>query len=781
MKKALHIQVAGAVQGVGFRPFVYRLAHALQLTGYVMNSGQGVRILLEGPEQVIRQFVARLASEAPSVASIDKLDLNWQKASGLTAFSINHSAVSGPITASVLPDLATCPDCLAELFDPKNRRYRYPFLNCTHCGPRFSILEALPYDRPNTTMKGFTMCENCQREYEDPLDRRFHAQPNACPVCGPQLELWNSEGEVLAAKEVALTVAIEAVRAGKILALKGIGGFQLLADASNERAVQLLRERKHRPDKPFALLYLSLAQVKRDCHVSAAEQRLLCSVAAPIVLLQRKKGAPAAIAPNVAPGIPALGVMLPYSPLHHLLLHALNSPVVATSGNLSNEPICTDNQEALRRLNTIADVFLVHDRPISRPLDDAVVHVVAGQEQVLRLARGYAPLALPLSQVVPPILAVGAHLKNTVAVSNGQQLVVSQHIGDLGTAAAYAAFRNAVTDLQQLYEVSPRVVAADRHPDYLSTKYGQQLGLPVVEVQHHYAHVLACMADNGIKAPVLGIALDGTGLGTDGTIWGGEFLRVRRHGFERVAHFHTFRLPGGEAAVREPRRAALGMLYEVYGDEMFETAIAPQLQDFTKTEVALLRQMLHKNLNTPVTSSSGRLFDGVAALLGLRQKVSFEGQAAMELEFAARQGIAEVYPITIAAGNPGVPAVIDWRPMLLQLMDDLKRQVARGVIAARFHNTLAESILLVARQIGEQRVVLTGGCFQNRYLAEKVVARLQQGGFTPYWHRRIPPNDGGLAVGQLLAAAAAGILKNEDKDAVQQPVATPVKVTEVKI
>lgn len=755
MKKGLHIEVAGSVQGVGFRPFVYRLATQLNLTGWVMNTAQGVQIRAEGARGALMQFLSLLEQDKPALASVCNLQYTWYQSRGLTKFQILQSHDSGHRSASILPDIATCPDCLRELFTSTDRRYRYPFLNCTHCGPRFTIVRSLPYDRANTAMLAFTMCEACHEEYENPENRRFHAQPNACPVCGPRLEAWNTVGEVLAQKEDSLLLAARAIREGSILALKGIGGFQLLVDARNELAVQKLRNRKLRPHKPLALLYPSLELIRQHCHVTELEEKLLLSVAAPIVLLTKKKpseqGKEHTIAANVAPDNPLLGAMLPYSPLHHLLLRELNFPVIATSGNLSNEPICTDEHEALRRLKGIADVYLVHNRPILRPVDDSVVHVVAGREQVLRRARGYAPLPLYLPQDVPPLLAVGGHLKNTVAIGNGSEVFVSQHIGSLDTGEAVTAFEKVITDFIQLYTFRTSAVACDLHPDYLSTRYAHQLGLPVVAVQHHFAHVLSCMADHEIEGPVLGVAWDGTGLGTDGTLWGGECLLTSAYGFERVAHFRTFRLPGGEACIKEPKRTALGLMYEIFGEEVFERQEVMSLLNFSVQEAALLRQMLHKNINSPVTSSVGRLFDGVAALIGLRQQVSFEGQAAMELEFAVAPEVEEVYRFNVLDQKP---FVIDWQPMLLQILLDVQQSIAPSTIAAKFHHTLVEIILHIAQRIGESKVVLTGGCFQNKLLTELVVKRLEASGFTPFWHHRIPPNDGGLAVGQLLAVAA---------------------------
>ncbi|MGQ9889395.1 MAG: carbamoyltransferase HypF [Aggregatilineales bacterium] len=746
----LRLTVRGAVQGVGFRPFVYRLARELALAGWVNNAAQGVLIEVEGPPAALEAFRARLESDAPPRAIVQSVETARLAPVGYTAFEIRSSESGGARTTLVLPDIATCPDCLAEIFDPSNRRYRYPFTNCTNCGPRYSIIEALPYDRPNTTMRHFPMCPACRAEYENPLDRRFHAQPNACPVCGPRLALWGPDGSEQACDDDALRLAADALRAGLIVAVKGLGGFHLMVDARNETAVRRLRARKRREAKPFALMYPSLDAIRADCDVSHLEAALLTAPEAPITLLRRRAGA-RGVAEAVAPGNPYLGTMLPYTPLHHLLMVDLGFPVVATSGNLSDEPICTDEREALERLAGIADLFLVHNRPIARHADDSIVRLMAGRELVLRRARGYAPLPVRAPFDLPPALAVGAHLKNTVAVAVGRDIFTSQHIGDLETAQAFDAFTRTAASLQALYELEPRVIACDLHPDYLSTQHAARAGLPLVRVQHHYAHVLACMAEHSVAPPALGIAWDGTGYGPDGTVWGGEFLRVTESGWERAAHLLPFRLLGGDAAAREPRRSALGALFAVYGAGVFERDDLPPLAAFSSQERAVLQTMLERGLNAPLTSSAGRLFDAVAALLGLAQRSAYEGEAAMMLEFAA-EGFAtdEPYPFTLDADG-----VLDWRQMIRYIDDERHKNVPAGFQAARFHTTLVEMMVAVARQAGQQRVILTGGCFQNRRLAEQAVTRLRAAGFEPVWHQRIPPNDGGIALGQLMAAALA--------------------------
>ena len=747
------VAVRGVVQGVGFRPFVYRLATEMRLNGWVLNSAQGVFIELEGTRDRLQSFLLRLEKEKPPRAVIQSLEFSFLDIAGYDRFEIRYSDQSGRKTVLILPDIAVCADCLREIFDPENRRYRYPFTNCTNCGPRFTIIEALPYDRPRTSMKRFAMCPACQSEYHDPSDRRFHAQPNACPHCGPHLELWDEKGIAVGQDDEGLLRAIEIVRNGQILALKGIGGFQLIVDARNEDAVRRLRERKRRAEKPFALMYPSLGLVQWDCNVSELEARLLLAPEAPIVLL-RRGSRESLLAPGVAPVSPSLGVMLPYSPLHHLMMRDLGTPVIATSGNLSDDPICIDEYDALKRLEGVSDYFLVHNRPIVRHVDDSVASVVCDREMVLRRARGYAPLPVQMKDALPCVLAVGAHLKNSVALSVGKNIFISQHIGDLETGEAFSAFCRTAADLPRLYEARASIIACDMHPDYLSTKQALQMRLPLHYVQHHFAHVLACMAENELEGPVLGVSWDGTGYGTDGTVWGGEFLLTDEESFQRVAHFRQFRLPGGDAAVKEPRRTALGVLYEIWGDHAISDRRLPPIASFSEHELVVIRQMLSKGIHSPFTSSAGRLFDAVASILGLRQRVTFEGQAAMELEFAIEQGIHETYPFKI---TDSFPSIVDWAPMIPEILIDLQKGLSLGRLSAKFHNTLTEIILAIARRLEEPRILLTGGCFQNRYLIERSVRRLLDAGFKPYWHQRVPPNDGGIALGQIVAAARASL------------------------
>ncbi len=773
----LRVIIRGAVQGVGFRPFVYRLAAEAELRGWVSNASQGVFIEVEGPKESLDAFLLRLGRDKPPRSSIHSLEASFLDPVGFTGFAIKESDESGPKTTLVMSDIATCPDCLREIFDISNRRYLYPFTNCTNCGPRFTIIEALPYDRPNTSMKKFPMCPACNREHQDPEDRRFHAQPNACPVCGPRVELWDAKGRQIAVHRQAIINAVKAIRAGNIVAVKGLGGFHLMVDARNEQSVRELRKRKNREEKPMAIMVPTAEAAKALCTVSDLEERLLLSPEAPIVLLEKKPGVQSSrfqvqspgpatttlnpeprtlnlVAPSVAPNNPYLGILVPYTPLHHILMRDLGFPVVATSGNLSDEPICTDEHEALKRLNGMADVFLVHDRPIVRHVDDSIVRVMLGRELVLRRARGYAPLPVPVPAEEHSILAVGAHLKNTIALHTGGNAFVSQHIGDLATEESFSSFRAVINDFQKLYETQPAEIACDLHPDYLSTKFARASGIPIHEVQHHYAHVASCMAENELTGTVLGVSWDGTGLGTDGTVWGGEFLLTEGNSFKRAAMLRQFRLPGGEQAIKEPRRTAIGLLHGLYGDSVYGYTFLQPIAHTPPPALTIIQQMLSKGVNSPITSSVGRLFDAVASITGLRQAIRFEGQAAMELEFVLA-GIRcdESYTVEISEGKP---LVVDWAPMMFEIVEDLHENVAVGLISAKFHNTLAEIVLSVARIIREPRVVLTGGCFQNKYLTERTIRRLESEGFKPYWHQRIPPNDGGIALGQIFALHRSG-------------------------
>jgi hydrogenase maturation protein HypF len=791
----LQLQISGAVQGVGFRPFVYHLAKTLGLTGWIRNTDRGVSIELEGTATQLQEFQTRLQTEKPTHAQLHRIEVTWVAVLSDIDFIILNSdeSSSQPKSAQILPDLATCPACFADIFNPENRHYRYPFTNCTHCGPRFSIVRSLPYDRANTTLQGFPMCSACQAEYDNPNDRRFHAQPNACHICGPHLELWNRSGKTIAIYDDALLRAAAAVRSGQILALKGLGGFQLIVDARNEAAVNRLRDRKHRPDKPLAVMFPSIDLVRDYCQVNALAAGLLQSANAPIVLLpvrdsrsvretsasaERLRQRPLLTLPDeIAPNNPNLGVILPYTPLHHLLLAELGFPVVATSGNRSGEPICIEETQALTTLAGIADVFLVHNRPISRPVDDSIVQIVNGRASLLRRARGYAPLPIAIDRETASdetILAVGSHLKNTVALYVNRQLFISQYIGDLDCVSTCDRFRSTIQELCSLYNATPEIVVCDAHPDYHSTQFAQTLAdTPsprLIPVQHHYAHVLSCLADSQWQPPVLGVAWDGTGYGLDGTIWGGEFLWIPAEslpepGFIRAAHLRPFPLPGGDRAMREPRRCALGLLYECLGETAFDSArrtlrerldLAP-LQSFLPAELPILKTMLQRGLNTPRTSSMGRLFDAIASLLGLCHRSSFEGQAAMQLEFAIDGCTTDAtYPYLVEQ-QANRPLQFDYAPMVMAILQDLQDLVSPAIISATFHNTLVAGIVDIAYRLRSQypelsQIVLTGGCFQNRYLLERSIEQLHKHDFLVGYHHQLPSNDGGIAVGQVIAA-----------------------------
>lgn len=798
------------MQGVGFRPFVHRLATELRLTGYVANTPQGVQLEVEGEQPLVTQFFERFESEKPPLALISSLEAVWLPPCGYRAFTIRSSEVRGERLALILPDIATCPDCLRDIFDPHNRRYRYPFTNCTHCGPRLSILLALPYDRPHTTMHTFPLCPACQAEYDNPHDRRFHAQPIACPICGPQLHQWGksqspephdtSQGTwvVEHSGAEALHQTIMALRRGCIVAVKGLGGFHLMVDASQGEAIARLRERKPRPDKPLALMVRDLAQAHQLCVIPPQAEDLLTSPESPIVLLRKREAretstsSPSShpsmatgavkgvtVAENVAPGINDLGIMLPYTPLHHLLMRELPGPVVATSGNVRDEPMCFEDHDAIHRLGHVADLFLTHNRPIARHVDDSVAWIIDGAPQVLRRARGYAPLPIFVPNLAQVVLGVGAQLKNAIALSvphalpqpsattpSPTPIFLSQHIGDLETPEARAAFERVVADFLRLYDVTPAIVAHDLHPDYYTTSRAEAWaaahGWKLQGVQHHHAHLAACLADAGcaqdLTTMVLGVVWDGTGYGPDGTVWGGEWLLGNAAAVTRVAHLRPFLLPGGEAAIREPRRIALALLWELVGDEALEYHDLPSIQSFTSAERRVLKGMLQRRINTPSTTSAGRLFDGIAALIGLHQRVTYEGQAAIALEHACHPIPAGSYPFDIEVEPPpkgaGEVLVFDWRPMVAGVLQDLRRGEELAIMASRVHQTLIEAIVRITRSIASPAVALSGGCFQNRILTEGAVQRLREIGVTVLLHRQIPPNDGGISLGQVVVAAA---------------------------
>lgn len=750
-RQRVRIEVHGLVQGVGFRPFVHHLAQERKLTGFVRNAGAGVECEVEGGETALWDFLVRLERDPPAHAVLYGLETSWLDPVGHANFAIRASGDMSVTFPAILPDIAPCRNCLQEMRDPANRRYRHPFITCTHCGPRYTVMDGLPYDRPRTGMAGFPMCPACRAEYGDPQNRRFHAQTLACPDCGPRLTLFCHGGED-SRDDAALGAAVNLLRDGKVVAVRGIGGFHLLVDAFSESAVARLRARKHREEKPFALMARDLEGVRTHCRVSDAEARVLESSAAPIVLLERRPDC--ALPPGLAPGNPRLGFMLPSSPLHQLLLDDFDGPVVATSGNRSEEPVCTGNEQAFEVLKDVADFFLVHDRPIRRHCDDSIVRVIDGREQVLRRARGCVPLPLRTPATPGTVLACGAHQKCTVAFSRGEWTWVSQHLGDLETEPAVDTHARVVGDLENLLDLSPDRVVCDAHPDYASSRYACGRATKPFRVQHHVAHVLACMAENEVDGPVLGVAWDGTGLGDDRTIWGGEFLEVKPGAYSRRAFLRPFRLPGGDAAAREPWRSGLAVLWEAYGGLESVPAALPGLQALDPQRREAIASMLRSGEGSPETTSMGRLFDAVAWILLGRVEAGFEGQAAMELEFAAGRASGE--------GKRQLPTVpglekknqhLDWRPLLRGLVNGVLCGVDADALALAFHEALVEGMVTVAREVRLEAVMLTGGCFQNRLLTEQALARLRESGFHPYIHHQVPPNDGGIALGQAVAAA----------------------------
>jgi hydrogenase maturation protein HypF len=775
-------RIEGTVQGVGFRPYVYRLADELGVAGHVLNDSRGVVVEVEAPEETVERFLARLPAEAPPLATVERVVAEPLEELGEQGFAIRESPVGGEPRAAVTPDSATCVDCLAEIFDPADRRHRYPFTNCTNCGPRFTIVRDVPYDRPNTTMAGFAMCEACRTEYEDPADRRFHAQPNACPACGPRLRLAYPGGgafEDPGARDP-VEAAARALRDGAIVAVKGIGGFHLACLARDEGAVAELRGRKHREDKPFALMAPDLGAARGLVWLDAPEEALLIGRERPIVLARRLPDA--AVAPSVAPSAPELGLMLPYSPLHHLLLSDLGETLVLTSGNVSDEPIAYGDEDARARLTQIADLFLLHDRPIETRTDDSVTRVVEGRPLFLRRSRGYVPASVPLSvDCGRQLLACGAELKNTFAVAKGGRAWVGHHVGDLKNYETLRSFTTGIEHFQRLFAVDPDVVAHDLHPEYLSTKHAQELGgVRLIGVQHHHAHLAACLAEHGEAGSAVGAIFDGTGYGEDGTVWGGELLLGGLAGFERVGMLFPVRMPGGDAAVRQPWRMACAWLGAAFGElPPLPRGLRGQVKPQIWSQVA---ELARSGVASPLTSSAGRLFDAVAALCGVRAEVNYEGQAAVELEAAVDPAESGAYPLPVigaedalaepeygrdlatadrdgAAGErDGALLLLDARPTVRAVVRDLAHGVPVPRVSARFHNALAAATASAsesaARRSGTDAVVLSGGVFQNRTLLTRTAELLRGRGLRVLMPELLPPNDGGIAYGQLAVVSA---------------------------
>lgn len=767
-----HIHVTGVVQGVGFRPFVYGLAHRLGLDGWVYNSSDGVDIEVQGKAEQLARFEAALQEQAPPLARIDAVTVSSAEPTQERGFVIRQSVVKSGASL-VSPDVATCPDCLHEVLSPTDRRHNYPFTNCTNCGPRYTIIQGLPYDRPLTTMSEFPMCPACKAEYEDPLDRRFHAQPNACPVCGPQV--WMVTGgstdnyhDALSAAEETFKAAASLLRLGGTMAIKGLGGFHLACDATNDEAVRWLRRRKTRPAKPFAVMMTDMEMVRHYCHVSAEEEALLCSPAAPIVLLWRKPGTDLAL--TIAPRNHTVGVMIPYTPLHHILMHEMGRPLVLTSGNHIDEPLAQNNEDALAELADIADAFLFHNRRIHTRCDDSVWMVSAlpggeGTPVPVRRSRGYAPFPIRLHfQSKVPVLAVGAQMKNVFCIQKDDQAFLSQHIGELDNLETLEFYQTVIEHLQTLFQVDPDVIAHDLHPDYLSTRYAQQRvaereGSRLVGVQHHHAHIVSCLADNRADGPVIGVTMDGTGYGTDGRIWGGEFMVADYTEFERVGHLEYLPLPGGETAIRRPYRIALAYLQTLLG----RVPDLPFAAQVSLEEQRIVSQQVSKGFNSPLTSSCGRLFDAVAALLGVRGEITYDAQAAIELEMLAVEaggGAAESWlqrPYPFYIGKARGRHVVRVGGLLDAIVQDALAQVPPALVSQRFHATIAVLVQQMCARIRRQRgleiVALSGGCFQNRLLLNLTTNALREGGFKVLTHQRVPPNDGGIALGQAAIAA----------------------------
>jgi len=777
--KLASISVRGIVQGVGFRPFVYGLAVKHNLKGWVYNTSEDVRIEVEGKAGAVKQFEQELRTQAPPLAHIENITVEYHDPVGYKSFEIRKSQAQRGKYQLVSPDVATCGACLGELLNPEDRRYRYPFTNCTNCGPRFTIIEGMPYDRARTTMRYFKMCPQCQAEYDDPLDRRFHAQPNACPKCGPRVQLVDNRGNVVNGSDP-IAAAGQLLRKGRIVAVKGLGGFLLACDATNNGAVRALRARKNRPSKPFAVMVATLEEARKHCYVLPEEEKLLTSPQSPIVLMIWKENS--SVSREVAPNLWFLGVMLPYTPLHHILLRDTGLPLVMTSGNLSEEPIARDNDEALRRLSGIADYFLVHNRDIYSRYDDSVVMVERGTSQLLRRARSYAPYPVRLPFKTRQVLGCGAEEKNTFCLTKDNYAFVSQHIGDMENVETLEHFDNTISLYKRLFHIEPEVIAHDMHPDYLATKYARELGaagMKLVPVQHHHAHIASCLADNGLEGPVIGVAFDGTGMGADGKIWGGEFLIADYHNFRRAGHLEYLPLPGGDAAIKRPYRTAIGYVLTLLGEDGLNDVIASPdfigtkqshttpISQVTGVEMEVIKRQIERNINSPLTSSMGRLFDAVSALLGIRGEIDYEGQAAVELEMAAYSSVLasgvsdeavptaqESYPYRIVEGE-GV-RIVRLKDLLSAVIEDLQHGVSRGRISVRFHDTVVgmidEMCRLLADETGITRVALSGGVFQNRLLLRKATSLLENSGLQVFTHRQVPCNDGGVSLGQAVIA-----------------------------
>ncbi|MCP4229349.1 MAG: carbamoyltransferase HypF [bacterium] len=747
---AAEIRVTGIVQGVGFRPFVYNLATSLHLCGYVLNDESGVLIVAEGPPAILDDFIRRTQEGAPPLSQIETLNAEYSEAYGYDDFVIEDSLPRNRTQTLVSPDIATCPDCLTELNYPKDRRYGYPFINCTNCGPRFTIVTGVPYDRPFTTMADFEMCPDCAAEYADPADRRFHAQPIACPVCGPKVRLTDANGQELS-DEDPIATASALLTDGKILAVKGLGGYHMACDARNAETVMELRRRKYRYDKPFALMARGGDGVEEICEVNLAERELLSSIKKPIVILDTK--ADNRVAGQVAPGQNSLGVMLPYTPLHTLLLETGPNLLVMTSGNLCDEPIAYEDKDAYDKLADIADYFLTHDRPVYRRVDDSVTRILNGREVILRRSRGYVPAPIPLpGDNALSVLGCGAEVKNTFCLTKGNRAFVSHHIGDLVNEAAMTSFSKGVEHFKELFDIEPDMVAVDLHPDYGSSRYGRESGFPVIEVQHHKAHIASVLAENDFSGKALGVAFDGAGLGEDEAIWGGEFFAGGIGSLERIGHLSYAPQPGGDAAARAPWRMAVSYLISIYGDDWKTTASGERILTQFKDEAETVAAIATSGLRSPLTSSAGRLFDAVSSLLGIRDVNNYEGQAAIEMEQTA---ITPERSYSFGLTGDKV-FTVDWKPIIEGVVSDIENGVAVSQIAGAFHNTISEVIVSAANfaklKYDTDTVAVSGGVFQNMLLLHRTFSRLEDGGYHVLFHKYLPPNDGCISYGQAVIA-----------------------------
>lgn len=743
----LKIRITGLVQGVGFRPFVFRLAKELGLKGYVLNDTEGVLTEVEGAKDKLDEFLIRIDREKPGLSKIFSLQHSFLEETEFNSFEIRESNEHGDKKVSILPDIAVCDECIKDISTPSDRRFHYPFTNCTNCGPRFTIINALPYDRKNTSMKDFKMCPDCEKEYTLPSDRRFHAQPDACPVCGPRVSLYNSKGEFICEKDKAIEKVIDLINQGRIIALKGIGGYHLVCDATNNKAVSRLRERKHREEKPMAVMFPDMETIKKETSVTAIEERALDSIEKPIVIVKKKDRT--ILADSVSPDNSTVGAFLPYAPLHHVILRKLKKPIIATSANMTDEPIVKDEKDAFMRLENIADYILSHNREIIRRCDDSVVRISAGMQVPVRRSRGFAPVPLTLPFTLKkPVLGLGPYMNNTIAVGIDNKVFLSQHIGDLDTPLAIEFYEETINDFLRLFSVKPEVVVSDMHPGYYSTKFGEMhFRDKLVKAQHHFAHILSCMTENEIPADseVIGFAFDGTGYGIDKAIWGSEVLVASYKGFRRVFHLKPFRLPGGDKAVKEPARTAISLLYGAFGDKAMDTGLI----SIPEKEQMFFLDMIKKEINSPLTTSMGRLFDGISSIIGLKHNTSYHAQAAIALEQTAlKSDETGSYPFIVEDD------IIDYRPLVEKITDDLKSALPKEAIAKKFHNTIVEIVIHVSEILRKEThiktVALSGGVFQNSILLKNTFNRLKENGFIPLIHQLVPPNDGGISLGQVI-------------------------------